>query len=136
MATMERWSDARLDDLNERVTDMGRRMDAGFEQVAIELRGLRAEMKSELGGLRKELCGQISGLRGEFSGLRGGVRGEIGGLRDEVRGEISGLRSEISGLRDDVWREIGALQRLVLQVSVGMFATLTIGFIGLIVAQS
>jgi hypothetical protein len=36
------WSDARLDDLNDRVAEMGRRMDEGFNRVDADLRALNA----------------------------------------------------------------------------------------------
>lgn len=38
------WTDARLDDLNGRVGDLGRRMDNGFNRVDADLRALRSEM--------------------------------------------------------------------------------------------
>jgi hypothetical protein len=37
------WTDERLDDLNRKVDEQGRRMDAGFAEVRTELRELRAE---------------------------------------------------------------------------------------------
>jgi hypothetical protein len=77
METMSRWTDARLDDLNERVADMGRRMDEGFNRTHADLQGLRAETRAE----------------------------------------------------------IAALHRLILQAAGGMFATLAVGFAGLIATQ-
>ena len=46
MAVMERptWSDQRLDDLNQRVGDLDRRMEAGFAGMREEFRATRAEM--------------------------------------------------------------------------------------------
>ncbi len=41
-----RWNDARLDDLNGHVADLGRRMDEGFSRVDVALRDLRGEMNS------------------------------------------------------------------------------------------
>jgi hypothetical protein len=46
------WTDERLDDL-------ARRMDAGFERVDGDIRELRAEVR----GMRTELGGQIDALR-------------------------------------------------------------------------
>ena len=39
------WTDERLD-------DMSRRMDAGFERLDRDIRGLRTELKTELGEMR------------------------------------------------------------------------------------
>jgi hypothetical protein len=45
----ESWTDERLDDLKESVSDLARRMDAGFAESRVELRheatSIRAEMK-------------------------------------------------------------------------------------------
>jgi hypothetical protein len=59
---MERvaWSDERLDDLS-------RRMDAGFERVDRDVRELRSEMHSGFANLRSELGSEIKELRGAMS---------------------------------------------------------------------
>jgi hypothetical protein len=61
---MERvaWTDERLDDL-------ARRMDAGFERIDRELR----ELRSEIAGLRVELRGEIAGLRNRTNRVGGGI---------------------------------------------------------------
>jgi hypothetical protein len=61
------WTDERLDDLS-------RRMDAGFERVNRDVRE----------------------LRGEIAGLRTEVRFEFGELRADVRSDISGLRAAMN----------------------------------------
>jgi hypothetical protein len=76
-AMKESWTDARLDDLNGRVADIGRRMDEGFNRVHEDLRSLRTETRAE----------------------------------------------------------IASMQRLILQVAGGMFATFAIGFAGLIATR-
>jgi hypothetical protein len=76
-AMKESWTDARLDDLNGRVADIGRRMDEGFNRVHEDLRSLRTETRAE----------------------------------------------------------IASMQRLILQVTGGMFATFAIGFAGLIATR-
>lgn len=77
---MERaaWTDERLDDLS-------RRMDAGFDRVDADIRELRAELRNGLGGVRTELGDGLGGLGAE-------LRGEIGAFRTEIRGEIDALR--------------------------------------------
>jgi hypothetical protein len=72
-AMKEAWTDARLDDLNGRVADIGRRMDEGFNRIHEDLRSLRTETKAEIGALRRE-------LREELHGEIGALRGEIGSL--------------------------------------------------------
>jgi len=44
----ETWTDERLDDLS-------RRMDQGFERVDRDIRDLRTEMRSEFGSVRSEI---------------------------------------------------------------------------------
>jgi predicted esterase YcpF (UPF0227 family) len=46
MAVMARemWTDQRLDDLNERVASLDRRMEAGFAEMREEFRAVRSEM--------------------------------------------------------------------------------------------
>ncbi|MEX2253151.1 MAG: hypothetical protein WD649_03285 [Thermoleophilaceae bacterium] len=62
---MERmaWTDERLDDL-------ARRMDAGFERVDGDIRELRTEVRVQGTELRGEIAGLGTALRGEIDGLR------------------------------------------------------------------
>ena len=64
------WTDERLDDL-------ARRMDAGFDRVDADIRELRAEIRN----MRTELRGAIVGTRAETRDDIGGLRGEIDALR-------------------------------------------------------
>jgi len=60
MATVrEAWTDERLDDLNDRVAEMGRRMDEGFDRVNAEIRSLRVEVGAKLDATRSELKAEI-----------------------------------------------------------------------------
>ncbi len=68
-AVRESWTDERLDDLNDRVAEMGRRMDDGFNRVHEEIRALRTETKAEIGELRKETKAEFGALRGEIGAL-------------------------------------------------------------------
>jgi uncharacterized protein involved in exopolysaccharide biosynthesis len=65
---MERvaWTDERLD-------DMSRRMEAGFERLDREIRELRRELRSEIGTLRAELQGEIAVLRHTTNRIGGGI---------------------------------------------------------------
>jgi hypothetical protein len=64
------WTDDRLDDLNSRVGDLGRRMDNGFNRVDSSIRALRTEMKTEIGDLRTEMKTEIGDLRSEMSSFQ------------------------------------------------------------------
>jgi len=83
MAVMARemWTDQRLDDLNERVASLDRRMEVGFAEMREEFRAVRTEMRSE------------------FQAVRG---------------------------------EMAAMHRLLLQIMVGGFVTMAVGFGGTI----
>lgn len=60
------WTDARLDDLNDRVGDMGRRMDEGFNS-------LRAESRAEFTAVR----GEIASLHRLLIQVGGGIIGTM-----------------------------------------------------------
>lgn len=115
------WTDGRLDDLNDRVGDMGRRMDEGFNRVREDLQSLRVEVDAKIDSLRV-------GTKSEIGAMRGDMKTEIGSLRGEMKTEIGSLRSEVKS-------EIGSLHRLTLQVGGSMFATFAVGFVGLIATQ-
>jgi HPt (histidine-containing phosphotransfer) domain-containing protein len=65
---MERvaWTDERLDDL-------ARRVDAGFERIDREIRELRSELRSEMAAMRAELRGEIAALRSTTNRVGGGI---------------------------------------------------------------
>ncbi len=68
METMRKdWSDARLDDLNDRVADMGRRMDEGFNRLHEDLRSLRAETRAEIGSLHRLILQVAGGMFATFA---------------------------------------------------------------------
>lgn len=100
MAVMARdvWTDERLDDLNKRV-------DEGFNETREEFRAVRSEMKSESQAVRAE-------MKGEFQAVRAEMKSEF----QAVRGEIA------------------ALHRNTFQFFAGTMVTLLLGFGGMIVA--
>lgn len=58
MQTMrESWTDERLDDLNDRVSDGFRRADARFERVEGEIKDLRGEMNGRFDRMESRLDG-------------------------------------------------------------------------------
>ncbi len=60
------WTDERLDDLS-------RSMDKGFERVDRDIRDLRTEMNLGFAGLRTELKQEVGELRGLMWRLNGGI---------------------------------------------------------------
>jgi hypothetical protein len=86
-AMREAWTDERLDDLS-------RRMDRGFDRVDADLRALDARLDRGLDSVQR----RIDGLEGRIDGLQG---------------RIDGLQASMDGL-----------QRTMLQVGVGLIAAL------------
>jgi Skp family chaperone for outer membrane proteins len=140
MAVMAReaWTDERLDDLNKKVDD-------GFNEMHAEFRALRGEMKSEFQALRAETKGEFQGVRAEMKGefqavrtemksefqaVRAEMRGEFQAVRAEMKGEFQGVRSEIQGVRN----ELAAMNRNLNQLTWGLIGTVLVGFLGIIAA--
>lgn len=109
----EIWTDERLDDLNKRV-------DQGFNETREEFRAVRSEMKSEFQAVRAE-------MKGEFQAVRAEMKSEFQTVRAEMKGEFQAVRSDLGG-------QISALQRMTFQLFAGMMLTLVLGFGGMIVA--
>lgn len=56
------------------------------------------------------------------------LRSDLNGLRSDMRSEFGAVRAEMSS-------RFEATQRLIIQVGAGMFGTMAVGFIGLLVTQ-
>ena len=60
-AMRDAWTDGRLDDLNQRVGDLGRRMDEGFTgidaKIDFRIENLRSEMRIEFLALNRLILG-------------------------------------------------------------------------------
>jgi hypothetical protein len=65
----EAWTDERLDDLNERVTELGRRMDDGFNRIHEDIRSLDTKIDSKVDGLRLETKSEFAAVRSELASL-------------------------------------------------------------------
>ena len=100
------WTDQRLD-------DMARRMDDGFNRVDQDIRAFRAETKNEIGMLRAEMSSRF----------------DAADARAEARFDTMGARTDAMGARTD------AFQRTMLQLGGGMIVTFVVGFAGILVAQ-
>ena len=67
------WTDERLDDLS-------RRMDDGFQRVDSEIRELRGEMHSEFAGLRSEMNARFDTMQRTMIGVMGSILVAFAGL--------------------------------------------------------
>jgi archaellum component FlaC len=112
-AVREKWTDERLDDMNGR-------MGEGFDRLDKDLR----EVRSEIGGVREE----INGLRGEMKTFGKELRGETQALEVGLRGETNELRVEMN-------TRFEAMHRLIIQVGGGLFGTMVVGFLSLVLTQ-
>jgi hypothetical protein len=86
-------------------------MTAGFERVASQVAGVRADMKTEVATLRDE----IATLRGEMKTETATLRGEAATLRAEIRTEGETTRRHfdvmVEGMKVDHERRIQAIER-------------------------
>src|SRR6476469_6527987 len=104
MAVMAReaWTDQRLDDLNERVASIERRMEAGF-----------AEMRAEFKCLRETRAEMDAGFKAASTKIDGGLKE---------------AQAESVSIRQDMANQFAAQNRMVIQLAGGMFATMVVGF--------
>jgi hypothetical protein len=69
----EAWTDERLDDLNDRVADMGRRMDEGFNRVHEDIRSLRTGVDTKIESLRTDMDTKFMALHRLILQVGGGM---------------------------------------------------------------
>ena len=62
----EAWTDERLDDLNGRVGELGRRMDEGFKELRVEMSALQRLMIQLTAGI---IAAQLAGFLGLAAAL-------------------------------------------------------------------
>jgi hypothetical protein len=93
---------------DERLDDMNAVMADGFNRTDADLRALRSDTTSEFAAVRSEM------------------RSEFAAVRSEMKSEFAASRSEMNS-------RFEATQRLIVQVGAGMFGTMVIGFVSLVV---
>jgi hypothetical protein len=127
MAVMarEEWTDQRLDDLNERIVGIERRMEAGFAEMRTEFKSLRADVRTEFKSVRGE-------VRSEFKSVRAELKAEFKSVREEMGAGFKGAAAESVSIRRDMANQFAAQNRMILQLAGGMFATMVVGFLGTI----
>jgi ribosome recycling factor len=97
--TREAWTDERLDDL-------AKRMDRGFDEVKCEIRDLRSETKSEFQRERAETKTEISSFRAEMNARFNSVDARF----DSLEARLDGLnRSLVIGMASMTASIVGAL---------------------------
>lgn len=109
MAVMAResWTDERLDDLNHRV-------DEGFSRMDREFTAIRLEVRTEFVAVRSE-------MKVEFAAMRSDMKTEFASVRSEMKTEFASVRTETA-----------AMDRTLIQVTLGGFAVMLVGFAGTI----
>jgi hypothetical protein len=105
MAVMAReaWTDQRLDDLNERIAGIERRVETGFASMQSEFKGVRDEMNA---GFKS--------------------------VREEMQAGFKEAAAESVSIRRDMADQFSAQNRMIMQLAGGMFATMIVGFLGTI----
>jgi len=83
-AVRDAWTDERLDDLNHRV-------DEGFKEVQAEFRILRLEMRTEFAAVRSEIGTEFAAVRSEMGGLRSELSGQIAQLHRTILQLFGGM---------------------------------------------
>jgi len=99
----EAWTDQRLDDLNERVASVERRMEAGFAEI-----------------------------RAEFQGVREKTDAGFKEVRTTLDAGFKEAQAESVSIRQDMANQFAAQNRMVIQLAGGMFGTMVVGFLGTI----
>jgi len=110
----EMWTDQRLDDLNERIASIDRRMEAGFGGISLEFRAVRAEMQSE-----------FQAVRAESQALRAEMREEFQAVRLEMKTEFAAVRAEMAAQAE-------MLNRTMYRLFGGMLVAWVVGVIAII----
>jgi hypothetical protein len=107
----ESWTDERLDDLKENVSDLARRVDAGF-----------AEGRVEIGSIRREMKEGFKAVDARFDSVA---------RVDSVDARFDSLDARF----DSMQGSIDALQRTLIQIGGGMAAAFGAALIGLVATQ-
>ncbi len=123
----ETWTDERLDDLKQAVTE-------GFADNRGELRAIRTDMREELSAMRTDMREELSAMRTdmreELSAMRTDMRDEFKAVRADTKDGFTAVRAEIGELRG----EIAAQGRSFQQLTWGLIGAMLVGFLGTIAA--
>jgi uncharacterized protein YPO0396 len=106
----ETWTDERLGDLDKKI-------DQGFERVAADGREVKAEvrnLRSEMNGRFERVDDEFKGLRTEMSGHFERVDGDIRELRAETSRAFERVDDEFRELRTEMNGRFDAMQRTMI----------------------
>ncbi|MDN5345019.1 MAG: hypothetical protein PWQ18_1133 [Clostridia bacterium] len=77
------------------------------QQIAVELKQTRGELKDT----REELTGQIAGVRQELQQQITGVRVELNDTKDKLTGQIVSVREELQDTRRELAERLDRVER-------------------------
>jgi tetrahydromethanopterin S-methyltransferase subunit G len=126
----ESWTDERLDDLKESVSDFGHRMDAGFAEG-------RTELRHEAALIRREMREGFQAVDARFDSVDARFD-SVDARFDSVDSRFDSVDSRFDSVNerfDSMQGSIDALQRTIIQIGGGMAAAFCAALIGLIATQ-
>jgi len=141
MAPREKWTDDRLDDLNQRVNDGFARVEGDIRGLQVEVKkqgeSLRAEMSTRLGETEARLEKKIDGVKGDLETKIDGVKGDLETKIDGVKGDtkIDGVKGDLDGVKGDLEKKIDSLGKSVAEVRGVIDRALFVGVAALILTQ-
>ena len=116
MAVMARetWTDERMDDLTKRI-------DKGFDETKLEIRDQRGDMNKGFEAAKQEVRD---------------LRVDMDGGFDEVKGEIREVKGEVAELRQEMNARFDSMQRTLIACFAGLSGSIAASAIGaLLVTQ-
>jgi phage shock protein A len=127
-AMREAWTDERLDDLNGRVGELGRRVDAGFARIHEDVRALDTKVDSRFDRLAAAIEAKAENTESKFEGVFEGVDSKFDqvdsrfdrmdskfdGVNLRIDALAAGTDAKVEGLRTEMRTEFRALNRLIL----------------------
>lgn len=113
---MDSWSDERLDEL-------GRRVDDGFKTARKDLALVKTELKGDIAQLKGDLAGVEAGLEEDIAG----VKDDLKGLKEAVAG--CATKEELGDFKGDLNKRFDRLQ-FAMMVAGFTFGITTLGTLG------
>ena len=115
MAPREKWTDDRLDDLNQRVND-------GFARVEGDIRGLQVEVKKQGESLRAEMSTRLGETEARLEKKIDGVKGDLDGVKGDLEKKIDSLGKSVAEVRGVIDRAlfVGVAALILTQIAGGI----------------
>ncbi len=130
MQTMrENWTDERLDDLNERVSD-------GFQRVEGQVRDLRGEMNTRFDKFAGEVNARFDKFAGEVDARFDKFGGEVDARFDKFAGEVDARFDKVDkrfervdARFDRLDDQLGSIQRMIAFGAITLSGSFIAGFV-------